>query len=194
MFCISCLLFSSWKWLRISIHLLRSGCLPVLPLFRMQICHLLFSTSLFIMLTFPPSILPLFVMSELVMNFTDFLGFFGDKECTVMQQNVINCSALGHPGNQIQCFFGVVRVLGRMYLKKPFTIIPQDLKGSLEKLVCLVPIHMEKSVYCLSLTLFPVTSHSWEGRKPPDIRLDITTHVMQSVQRKPVLSWLENCW
>lgn len=37
-------------------------------------------TSLFIMLTlFPPSILPLFMTSELVMNFTDFLGFFGKK-------------------------------------------------------------------------------------------------------------------
>lgn len=81
MFCISCLLFSSWKWLRISIHLLRRGCLPVLPLFRMLICHLLFSTSLFIMLTLSPS---MFVMSELVMSFTDFLGFFGDKECTVV--------------------------------------------------------------------------------------------------------------
>lgn len=34
--------------------------------------------------SFFPSILPLFVMSELVMNFTDFLGFFGGKECTVV--------------------------------------------------------------------------------------------------------------
>lgn len=34
--------------------------------------------------SFTPSILPLFVMSELVMNFTDFLDFFGDKECTVV--------------------------------------------------------------------------------------------------------------
>lgn len=77
--------FSCWKWLRISIHLLRRRYLPVLPLFRMQICHRLFSASLFIMLTlFPPSILPLFVMSELVMNFMDFLGFFGDEKCTVV--------------------------------------------------------------------------------------------------------------
>lgn len=63
--------------------------------------------------SFPPSILPLFVVSEIVMNFMDFLDFFGDKECTVLLTKCGKRSALGYPGNQIGCS-GVVGVLERI--------------------------------------------------------------------------------
>lgn len=185
MFCISCLLFSSWKWLRITIHLLRRRCLPVLPLFCMQICHLLFSTSLFIMLTLFPHQFNHYLWC---LNLSWIVWIF---LASLVTRNVQKCGKLLNLRTSWESDMVLLwRVLGRILLKKPFTIIPQDLKGSLEKLVCLVPINMEKSVYCSSLTVVPVTSHLWEGRKPPDIRLDITAHVMQCTKEaNPFLAW-----
>jgi len=60
----------------------------------------------------------------------------------------------------------------------------------LEKVIYLVPVHVEKSVHILFLTLVPVTSDSREGRKTPDISLGITSHMMQYAKEGNPFCWL----
>lgn len=132
--------------------------------------------------SFPPSILPLFVLSELVMNFTDFLGFFGKRPAAVV---LTKCDKLVNlrTSKGIRCGYSL-ELSGcleeNLYSwSRAFIIIPQDLEGSLDKVIYLVPIHMKKSVHISSLTLVPVTSDSREDRKTPDIGLGTTSHVVQ---------------